>query len=50
MLFFWDIIHRFGELNSIITDNGTQFMGKKFKDSVMSTTSALTGPLWHTTA
>ena len=30
MLFFTDIIHRFGVPNSIITDNGTQFMGKKF--------------------
>ena len=30
MLFFLDIIHRFGVLNSIITDNDTQFTGKKF--------------------
>jgi hypothetical protein len=30
VLFFRDIIHRFGVLNSIITDNGTQFTGKKF--------------------
>ena len=30
MLFFLDIIHRFGVLNSIIIDNGTQFTGKKF--------------------
>ena len=30
LLFFTDIIHRFGVPNSIITDNGTQFMGKKF--------------------
>jgi transposase InsO family protein len=28
--FFTDIIHRFGVPNSIITDNGTQFTGKKF--------------------
>jgi len=28
--FFTNIIHRFGVLNSIITDNGTQFTGKKF--------------------
>jgi transposase InsO family protein len=27
-----DIIHRFGVPNSIITDNGTQFTGKKFLD------------------
>jgi transposase InsO family protein len=30
MKFFTDIIHRFRIPNSIITDNGTQFMGKKF--------------------
>jgi transposase InsO family protein len=30
--FFTDIIHRFGVLNSIITDNGTQFTSKKFLD------------------
>ena len=30
MLFFLDIIHRFGVPNSIITDNGTQFTDKKF--------------------
>ena len=29
MLFFLDIIHRFGVLNSIVTDNGTQFTRKK---------------------
>nr|CAB3503789.1 unnamed protein product [Digitaria exilis] len=29
VLFFTDIIHRFGVPNSIITDNGTQFTGKK---------------------
>jgi hypothetical protein len=28
--FFTDIIHRFGVLNSIITDNSMQFTGKKF--------------------
>ena len=28
--FFTDIIYRFGVPNSIITDNGTQFTGKKF--------------------
>jgi hypothetical protein len=27
---FTDIIYRFGIPNMIITDNGTQFMGKKF--------------------
>jgi hypothetical protein len=30
VLFFRDIIHRFGVPNSIITDNDTQFIGKKF--------------------
>jgi hypothetical protein len=30
VLFFTDIIHRFGVPNSIITDNGTQFTGQKF--------------------
>ena len=30
MLFFLDIVHRFGVPNSIITDNGMQFTRKKF--------------------
>ena len=30
ILFFLDIIHRFGVLNSIIMDNDTQFTEKKF--------------------
>ena len=30
VLFFLDIVHRFGVPNSIITDNGMQFTGKKF--------------------
>jgi transposase InsO family protein len=30
--FFTNIIHRFGVPSSIITDNGTQFTGKKFLD------------------
>ena len=30
MLFFLDIVHHFGVLNSIIMDNGTQFIGEKF--------------------
>ena len=30
MLFFLDIVHRFGVPNSIIMDNGTQFTRKKF--------------------
>ena len=32
VLLFTDIIHRFGIPNVIITDNGTQFTGKKFLD------------------
>ena len=32
ILFFTDIIYRFGIPNVIITDNGTQFTGKKFLD------------------
>jgi transposase InsO family protein len=32
VLFFTDIVHRFGVPNCIITDNGTQFIGKKFLD------------------
>jgi IS30 family transposase len=30
--FFTNITHRFGVPNSIITDNGTQFTGRKFLD------------------
>jgi hypothetical protein len=32
MLFFTDIVHRFGVPNCIITDNNTQFISKKFLD------------------
>jgi transposase InsO family protein len=32
VLFFIDIVHRFGVPNCIITNNGTQFTGKKFLD------------------
>jgi hypothetical protein len=32
VLFFTDIVHRFGVPNYIITNNGTQFTGKKFLD------------------
>jgi hypothetical protein len=28
--FFTDIVYRFGVPNSIITDNGSQFTGRKF--------------------
>ena len=30
VLFFTDIIHRFGVPNTIISDHGTQFIGQKF--------------------
>jgi hypothetical protein len=43
--FFTNIIHRFGVLNSIITDNGTQFTGKSSWTSATTTTSVWTGPL-----
>jgi hypothetical protein len=42
--FFTNIIHRFGVPNSIITDNGTQFTGKKFLDFSRTTTSVWTRP------
>jgi hypothetical protein len=45
--FFTDIIHRFGVPNSIITDNGSQFTGRKFLSSATSTTSAWTERLSH---
>jgi transposase InsO family protein len=45
--FFTDIIYRFGVPNSIITDNGSQFTGRKFLSSVTSSTSASIGRLWH---
>ena len=32
VLFFTDIIHRFGVPNTIITDNGTQFTGQNIPD------------------
>jgi hypothetical protein len=32
VLFFTDIVDRFGVPNCIIMDNGTQFTGKKFLD------------------
>jgi hypothetical protein len=47
--FFTNIIHRFGVPNSIITDNDTQFTGRKFLDfSARITTSGWTGPPWLT--
>jgi hypothetical protein len=38
VLFFTEIIHRFGVPNSIITDNGTQFTGRKFLEFATCTT------------
>ena len=48
VLFFTDIVFRFGVLNSIITDNGTQFTGKKFLAFCDSYTYVWTGRLWRT--
>jgi transposase InsO family protein len=42
--FFTNTIHRFGIPNSIITDNGTQFTGKKFLDFCEGHTSVWTRP------
>jgi len=39
VLFFTDIIHQFEIPNVIITDNGTQFTGKKFLDFLTGITS-----------
>jgi hypothetical protein len=44
--FFTDIVYRFGVPNSIITDNGSQFMGRKFLPATNST-SAWTGQPWR---
>jgi hypothetical protein len=44
VVFFTNIIHRFGVPNSIITDNGTQFTGKSSWSSARTTTSVWTGP------
>ena len=48
VLFFIDIVFRFVVPNSIITDNGTQFTGKKFLAPATATTYAWTGRLWRT--
>jgi hypothetical protein len=51
VLFFTDIIHLFGVSNSIITDNGTQFTGKKFLefcDHQSTTTYVWTSQQWPT--
>jgi transposase InsO family protein len=44
--FFTNIIHRFGVPNSIITDNGTQFTGRKFLDFCEDRHIRWTGPPW----
>jgi hypothetical protein len=41
--FFTDIINWFGVLNSIITDNGSQFTGRSSWSSATNTTFAWTG-------
>jgi hypothetical protein len=43
--FFTDIIYHFGIPNTIITDNGTQFTGKKPLTSATITTSVCTDQL-----
>jgi hypothetical protein len=50
MQFFLDIIHRFGVPNSIIMDNGTQFMKRNSLGSAMTIISTSIGSLWHTPA
>jgi hypothetical protein len=45
--FFIEIIYRFGVPKSIITDNGSQFTGRKFWSSPTSFTSASIGRPWH---
>jgi hypothetical protein len=50
MQFFLDIIHCFGVLDSIITNNGTQFMRKKFHRFCDDYQSMLIGPPWCTPA
>jgi hypothetical protein len=44
--FFTNIIHRFGVPNSIITDNSTQFTGRKFLDFCKDHHIRVTGPPW----
>jgi hypothetical protein len=46
--FFTNIIHRFGVPNSIITDNGTQFIVESSWTSARITTFGWTGPPWLT--
>jgi transposase InsO family protein len=46
--FFTDIIHRFGVPNSIITDNGSQFTGRKFLEFCDKFHIVWIGKLWHT--
>jgi transposase InsO family protein len=46
--FFTDIVHRFGVPNSIITDNGSQFTGRKFLEFATNSTSVWIGKPWHT--
>jgi hypothetical protein len=41
-------MYRFGMPNSIITDNGTQFIAREFKDFVQTQASRLTMPHYHT--
>jgi hypothetical protein len=47
LTFFIDIVYRFGVPSSIITDNGSQFTGRRFVEFCDNSTSAWTGQPWH---
>jgi hypothetical protein len=46
--FIKEIMHRFGIPNNIITDNGTQFTVREFKDFVQTQALKLIMPQCHT--
>jgi hypothetical protein len=46
--FINEIMYRFGIPNNIITDNGTQFTAREFKDFVQTRASKSTMPQYHT--
>jgi hypothetical protein len=48
MVFFTEIIYRFGIPNTIITDNDTSSRGRNSSTSAMTTTFAWTGMPWRT--
>jgi transposase InsO family protein len=47
VMLFTDIIYRFGVPNSIITDNGSQFTGRRFLEFCEISSSALIGRPWR---